>query len=76
MDNSHRYGGTARANFLIVALDKSMAVDALKFALESELLFQFFSLGLETFIFDLEDADFINPITKLLVEVRVLRFVE
>jgi hypothetical protein len=28
------------------------------------------------FIFDLEDADFINPIPKLLVEVRVLRFVE
>jgi hypothetical protein len=45
MDSPHRYGGAARANFLIVALDKSMAVNALKYALESELLFQLFSLG-------------------------------
>jgi hypothetical protein len=76
MNQAHIDLGATGANFLIVSLDKCMAIDPLSDALEANLLPQLIPLPSKLFVLLLKLYDLVDPFAQFLVQLGVLRLVD
>ncbi len=73
----YRFGLSAsRTYFLIVALNEHVSFDAFNYTFESKLLIQLFLFGEQTIIFQLKNANLVDPVAKLLVKLCISSLVE